>query len=349
MLGRAGAAKERAVARRDSTAQHVAAAAPAWLDRRLNGYVKAGAGIKAREFGSDGKTRIGNRPQPAPRGVAWLKHLLDQLARYEIAICIDAAAVGVVDRRPVLDNHLDQHADALQNIDRLKSRDHARGIELVDQKAKGRQARDGSDVTRQDKAVDGRLGVVGDRTQSRRRGLVSTVDREVLEPASVGLQDSGGNGGRCGLKADAHKDDRAFGILLGNVECVERRVDDADVAPRRLLRGKRGGRSGHAHHVAKGGDDGAVHVGKRDCVIDVAVGGDANGAPRAAEQFESRRHNGAKAIAANAHGLRTADFHKVDDAVADKLMNTIDELASQLGVAKCRKVDTGANRLRRRH
>ena len=204
-------------------------------------------------------------------------------------------------------------------------------------------------MARQDKAVDGRLGVVGDRTQSRRRGLVSTVDREVLEPARVGLQDSGGNGGRCGLKADAHKDDRAFGILLGNVECVERRVDDADVAPRRLLRGKRGGRSGHAHHVAKGGDDGAVHVGKRDCVIDVAVGGDANGAPRAAEQFESRRHNGAKAIAANAHGMRTADFHKVDDAVADKLMNTIDELASQLGVAKCRKVDTGANRLRRRH
>ena len=182
----------------------------------------------------------------------------------------------------MLDNHLDQHADALQDIDRLKPGDYAGGLELIDQKPKGCQACDGSDVTRQDKAVDGGLGVVGDRTQSRRRGLVSTVDREVLEPARVGLQDSGGNGGRCGLKADAHKDDRAFGILLGNVECVERRVDDADVAPRRLLRGKRGGRSGHAHHVAKGGDDGAVHVGKRDCVIDVAVGGDANGAPRAA-------------------------------------------------------------------
>ena len=136
-------------------------------------------------------------------------------------------------------------------------------------------------MTGQDKAVDGRFGVVGDRTQGRRRGLVSAVDREVLEPACVGLQDSG-NGGRCGLKADAHKDDRTFGILLGNVERVERRVDDADIAPRRLLRGKRGGRSGHAHHVAKGGDDGAVHVGKRDCVIDGAVGGDANGAPRAA-------------------------------------------------------------------
>lgn len=158
MLGCTSAAEQRAVARRNGPAQHVAAAAPTRLDRRLNGHVKAGAGIKAREFGSDGKTRSRNRPQPAPRGVAWLKHLLDQLARYGIAVCIDATAVGVVDCGPVLDNHLDQHADALQDIDRLKPGDYAGGLELIDQKPKGCQACDGSDVTRQDKAVDGGLG-----------------------------------------------------------------------------------------------------------------------------------------------------------------------------------------------
>ena len=100
MFGRTCVAEQRAVARRDGTAQHVAAAAPAWLNRRFNGHVKAGAGIKAREFGSDGKTRVGNRSQPAPRGVARLKYLLDQLARYGIAVCIDATAVGVVDCGP---------------------------------------------------------------------------------------------------------------------------------------------------------------------------------------------------------------------------------------------------------
>ena len=84
-------------------------------------------------------------------------------------------------------------------------------------------------------------------------------------------------------------------------------------------------------------------------MVDIAVGGNTDGATRTAQQFEPGRHNGAKAIATDAHGMRTADFHKVDAAVADKLMNTIDELASQLGVAKCRKVDTGVNRLRRRH
>lgn len=73
------------------------------------------------------------------------------------------------------------------------------------------------------------------------------------------------------------------------------------------------------------------------------------GQPGPLSSLSPGRHNGAKAIAANAHGMSTADFHKVDAAVADKLMNAIDELASQLGVAKCRKVDTGANRLRRRH
>ena len=84
------------------------------------------------------KARVGNRPpQPAPRGVAWLKHLLDQLARHGVAVCVDATAVGVVDCGLPLNNHLDQHADALQNIDRLKSGDYAWGLELIDQKVKG--------------------------------------------------------------------------------------------------------------------------------------------------------------------------------------------------------------------
>ena len=178
---------------------------------------------------------------------------------------------------------------------------------------------------------------------------MGAIDREVLESACIGLQNGGGDGGRRGLKADAHKDDRAIGVVFGDIECIERGVHNANIAPRRLLRGERGRRPGHAHHVAKGGDDGAVHLGERDCMVDIAVGGNTDGATRTAQQFEPGRHNGAKAIAPDAHGMRAADFHKVDAAAADKLMNTIDELASQPGVAKCRKVDTGANRLRRRH
>ena len=234
-------AEQGAVARRNGPAQHVAAAAPAWLDRRLDGHVKAHAGIKVRKLGTNGESRSRNRSQPAPRGIARLKYLLDQLARYGIAVGIDAATVGVVNRRPVLDNHLDQHADALQDIDGLKSRDHARGIEFVDQKAKGGQARDGGDVARQDKAVDGGLGVVGDGAQRRRRGLVGAIDREVQKPACLGLQDGDGDGGRRSLKAHAHKNDRAIRVLLGNVERVERGVHDANIAPRRLLRSERGG------------------------------------------------------------------------------------------------------------
>ena len=84
-------------------------------------------------------------------------------------------------------------------------------------------------------------------------------------------------------------------------------------------------------------------------MVDVAVGGDADGAARAAQQLEPCRHNGAKAIAPDAHGVRAADFHKVDGAVADKLMNALDELASQLGIAECREIDTGASRLLGRH
>ena len=234
-------AEQGAVARRNGPAQHVAAAAPAWLDRRLDGHVKAHAGIKVRKLGTNGESRSRNRSQPAPRGIARLKYLLDQLARHRVAVGIDAATVGVVDRGLPLNNHLDQHADTLQDVDRLKSRYHAWSLKLVDQKAKGGQARDGGDVARQDKAVDGGLGVVGDGAQRRRRGLVGAIDREVQKPARLGLQDGGGDGGRRSLKAHAHKNDRAIRVLLGNVERVERGVDDANVTPCRFLRSERGG------------------------------------------------------------------------------------------------------------
>ena len=93
-------------------------------------------------------------------------------------------------------------------------------------------------MPRKDKAVDSGLGIVGDGAQRRRRGLMGAVDREVLQPARVCLQDGGGDGGRCGLKAHTHKDDRTIGVLLGDIERVERGVDDANVAPCCLLRGE---------------------------------------------------------------------------------------------------------------
>ena len=84
-------------------------------------------------------------------------------------------------------------------------------------------------------------------------------------------------------------------------------------------------------------------------MVDIAVGGNTDGATRTAQQFEPGRHNGAKAIATDAHGVRAADFHKVDGAVADEFTDVLDELASQLGIAECREVDTGASRLSGRH
>ena len=72
--------------------------------------------------------------------------------------------------------------------------------------------------------------------------MANAIDREVLESACIGLQNGGGDGGRRGLKADAHKDDRAIGVVFGDIECIERGVHNANIAPRRLLRGERGRR-----------------------------------------------------------------------------------------------------------
>ena len=67
------------------------------------GTSKRAPASKRANSGRMERPELAIRSQSAPRGVARLKYLLDQLARYGVAVSVDATAVGVVDRRPFLD------------------------------------------------------------------------------------------------------------------------------------------------------------------------------------------------------------------------------------------------------
>ena len=199
-------------------------------------------------------------------------------------------------------------------------------------------------MARQDEGGELDLVVVDEHLQGVGHGLVDGADREVGQPQGRRALDGGGDERGGGLKAHAHEDDLALGVLLRDLEGVERAVDDAYVCPGGLLLVERGARAGHAGHVAKGGDDDLGDARQGDDGVDVAVGGDADGAARPADEVHAFRQDAAKAVAGDGHGVGAADLHEVHLAAAalhgggGQGVDALDELAAQLWVAKAREV-----------
>ena len=90
----------------------------------------------------------------------------------------------------------------------------------------------------QDEAVDARLARVEQRPQRAGHRLVQAQDGEVGQAALAGQQQRAGHGRRRGLEADADEHELALGLGGGQVDGVDRRVDDAHVGPGGALAGQ---------------------------------------------------------------------------------------------------------------
>ena len=84
-----------------------------------------------------------------------------------------------------------------------------------------------------------------------------------------------GRGGR--FEADREEYDFFLRMRRRSRECIERRVDDADVRARRLRRGEARCAPGDFQHVAEGRDDDVLLPRVRNRGVDVGVVRDADG------------------------------------------------------------------------
>ena len=98
---------------------------------------------------------------------------------------------------------------------------------------------------------------------------------------------------------------------LQSIVCAQNNFDIAAVG----LAFERAGFAGHADHIAVGGNDHIVAVGKGKHIVDIALIGNADRTARPRKQFHPRRQRRPYAAAENRNGVRAADFHDIDMAV----------------------------------
>ena len=150
VLGRTLPAKKRALGWCDAPAKYIAAATSLWLNGLFDFHLKAACGVECREVVPYAQSRLRDGAQPAPDRVAGLKDLIDECASDCVALRIYTATVCILDGGFVPFDHVDEHGDALQDIDGLKTRDNAGDAELIDKEPVRLDAGNGRDVSGKD-------------------------------------------------------------------------------------------------------------------------------------------------------------------------------------------------------
>ena len=140
-----------------------------------------------------------------------------------------------------------------------------------------------------------------------------------------------------GFKADAEEYDLFAGVLDGEIDGVERRIDDAHIAAAALYLEQIAVSAGNAQHVAKRTEDDAGLRGNGQGLVDEFERRDADGAAGAVNHFDTRAGAGRKhlvdSIFDNRVSLAAADFHDLPRARGD-LRDLAGQLASDFAVAE---------------
>ena len=142
----------------------------------------------------------------------------------------DDAAVGVLDFVAAGLELNDGAANAVEQIERLETGDDDGHAELLGERRIFPVAHHAAHVAGGEKCLHLVAGRGHDGLDGGRNENVRDEHGEILEAAALGQMNAHGVGGGGGFKADAEEDDLLVGILDGEIDGVERRIDDAHVA-----------------------------------------------------------------------------------------------------------------------
>ena len=173
-----------------------------------------------------------------------------------------------------------------------------------------------ADVTCANKAVQAQVGRVKNSFHSRYDSDVIAEDREVLDAFGLRAQEGDCGRGRSGFKADGEEDDLAIGMLTGEFVGIERRVDEAYIGSLGLGVKETSLRAWHAHHVAEGREDHAVHASDGDGIVDTAHWQHADGAARPVHQVDIAWQHILNAVLVDGVRMAAADLHQFEWPVA---------------------------------
>ena len=281
-----------------------------------------------------------NGAKAAPCRGAGIEHLVNRGKRHGVAFGHDAARVCVLDFGAPFVQLAHDHGDALEYVKRLEPGDNARDVVFLGQKLVRLHSDDGAYVPRQNEGVYLQLGITHEHVECARHVLVRSIHAEIGESHRLGAFDCHGNERRGGFKANAYENDGTRGIFLGDRQCVEGRIYNANVASRGLFLKERTRGARYARHVSEGGDNHVRNARERDNRIDVVVARHAYGAARTACKAAAFGHERANAVSGNGDGVRSAYFHK-GRMLGREGLDAIDEPACKHGVFETVLVNHG--------
>ena len=204
------------------------------------------------------------------------------------------------------------HLQSTQNLERLKAAHNAGDMVVLREEVKGIRPRHHRDVSRQEEAVNARLPAIEERTHHGRDELLRGEQKEVLAPLRLCCEHRRSLGWRGRFKSDGKEYNLLARIFRCDRECVERRVDDADIRALCLCLGKAGMRARHLQHIAERCDDDIRHPRIRNRRVDVVVRRHADRAAGPRDQLDALGQNLPQSRAKNRNRVRTADLHNAD-------------------------------------
>jgi len=158
----------------------------------------------------------------------------------------------------------------------------------------------------------GGIGGVGveDGAGGGRGQFVQREDVKVGQALRLRLQHRRCHRRRGGLEADAQEDHRPVGMFAGNLQRIQRGVDDAHVGPGGPGRLQGSVAPRHPEHVAEGGQGHAGQPGQGDGAVQVGGGGDTDGAAGTGAQLDRGGEQVAQAVAEDGVGVAAAELHE---------------------------------------
>jgi len=221
--------------RLDGSAKDVAGTAEGRLLGVDAGDLEPLFGVEVAVCGAEAPAALGDDADATPGAIGDFKDLGEKLLGGSVAVVGDDAAVGVFDFVAALLELEDGAADSIEQVEGLEAGDYERDLIFFGEGRVLPVAHHAADVAGEQKSPEPGCRRLKDGFDGGGNEDVGDEDGEVPEATAFGDMDAHGVGGSGGLESYAEEDYLFVGMLQGQIDGVERRIDDADVAARALI------------------------------------------------------------------------------------------------------------------
>src|SRR5262249_20334633 len=162
-----------------------------------------------------------------PFTVGDFENVVDQAKCGSISFTLNGPRILILHTDPPFFEHTNATISTLKQVEWLKTRYDNRDLKTGRERFIFFITHDGAHVPGAQKSPHSIGWGAEDSLHCRRHQNMRHEDGKVLEPAAFRLPNSHGVGRRSGLESDREENNGSVWVLLGNVQAIKWRIDDA--------------------------------------------------------------------------------------------------------------------------